>query len=356
MKKRPKKKSRTTSVVRTKGRSENVDAPAIPADRSSEEFAYLVANLAWTEGRSVSGILAALGLKATSLHIMQVKRALKRAQNSLLVIRPPMCESLASALVKKFGGALRYHVVDDAYGPSGPIFARTAEIIVETITDLLSRSTGTIRICNAGGRNLLETVNAIRRMPPAIDESEARRLEFVAANSVYLSDAFDRSANYLAVALAHTFGASHYAIPIVGDEHSDRLREKVRSASIFICSAGTCNFEGSPGLMAESFKKEGFDIPPKTVGDIAFNFLERDGAPVRFANELIHAYIGRINPTVGLAELKEFALNRDKRLLVILNATDPKEKIDIGMAIVKGGYASDVILGSRLASLLLKHK
>src|ERR1700752_5081375 len=84
----------------TRGSSRSQVSPTT-LDPHGDDFAYLVAKIAWSEGKTVNAIVRDLGLPKSPLHLMQVKRALKRAQTKFLTFTPPLEVALAEKLAEK---------------------------------------------------------------------------------------------------------------------------------------------------------------------------------------------------------------------------------------------------------------
>ena len=58
-----------------------------------------------------------------------------------------------------------------------------------------------------------------------------------------------------------------------------------------------------------------------------------------------------MNPALKLPKLMHIAAN--KRVVLILDSEQPEAKTEIGVAALKREYATDVVLGSRLARAIL---
>ena len=321
-------------------------------DASSDEFAYLVAYLAWYEGLTANAIVKRLKWPPEPRLLMQVKRALRRAHGQFLQLRPPDRDDLQAKLNRRFNRGeeepITFHVVDDTHARGGgPVFAKAAEIVssvVEQVTQerIAARdraaksntpdSTEQPVICNAGGRTVYGMVNAMRRRPPVLpDDLEANPKHlplFVAGNSAYLERRFDHSASFLSVTLANFFEASSLAMPPEMDEqHKSEHRQYVSQARLFICGAGTCDQE-NPGLMMLHLEKRGVAIPEDAVGDLSFNLLDAKGFRVELCPEA-QEFMRRLNPTLDLEMLRHIA-RKGNRILLILEAPNPAAKLRIG--------------------------
>jgi DNA-binding transcriptional regulator LsrR (DeoR family) len=173
-------------------------------------------------------------------------------------------------------------------------------------------------------------------------------LIFVAGNAAYLPDQFQRSANFLSVTMAELFGAQHLALPKVLD---DRFRKRyiglVDRAALFICGVGSLEF----GLMGRYFKDEEWPMPERAVGDLAFNFLDQDGNAVELSGAA-REFMDDVNPALDLPKLTHIAANNC--VLLILDSEEPAEKTKIAVAALRREYATDVVLGSRLARAILQ--
>lgn len=352
---------------------------------SGDEFAYLVALYAWHQGLTANAIVRRLGWEPTSKNIMQVKRALKRAKDKFLKIKPPMATSLQTELSKRVNKGparnIQFYVVDDMNG-RGPlresVYAKAAEVISQIICEVVwnkppKETTEEIQepdvfICNAGGRSIGKTVNAMQRNPPVLDESEEKaeeycsRLEFVAANAAYLPDKFHQSANFLSVTMAEILGAGHMALPTVPESQQMNVRgkpisfleghrQRVDDAALFVCGAGAIEAGAYSGLMMHYLRERGFEIPKEAVGDLAFNLLDENGRSVALSPEA-QQYMNRINPSLTLEALNRIVA--ENRVLLILDAENPYQKHKIGAAALKGRYATDVVLSARLAKAILE--
>jgi hypothetical protein len=348
-------------------------------DPSSDAFAYQVALYAWRDGLTANKIVRELNLPREPASYMQVKRALKRAQERFLQIHPPLDEELQGKLHERVnrgrGRAIQFYVVDDTAEGSGSVHAKAAELALRITQEAVQKQAprteesadgrphcaadGKVVICNAGGRSVTEMVKALRRTPPLLDESDdtavrlRERLLFVAGNVAYQPEMFERSANFLAVTMAQLFGAKHLALPRDLDEDfRHRHFHLVDSAALFICGAGTCEGEDL-GLMSQYFRKWGWRLPPDAVGDLAFNLLNQHGDHVELPNDDSKRLMNELNPTLNLMMLTHIAANN--RVLLILDADKPEQKTRIGVAVLKREYATDVVLGAKLARSILKH-
>ncbi len=341
--------------------------PVAPStlDPHGDEFAYLVAKYAWSDGLAVNTIVKRLGWVPTSLHLMQVRRALVRAHGKFLSFAPPIEESLAKKLATKVNAAksrkIRFTVVKDAI-PNEPaqslygvVSAHAARLVAEIIHDMAKttpyRQKHDLVICNAGGRTISQIVQALSRNQPVVERSKEameqypKRLKFIAGNAGYLPTRFNQSANFLSVTMAELFGADHEAHPlVVTDKGLKNYQELVDRTVLFICGTGT----SKTSLMAEHFKP--LQIPEKAVGDLAFNLLDIEGRSVKLPPEAVKM-MDTINPVMTIQAIQEIA-NRG-RVLLVLDGEKPEDKTDISLAALKREYATDVVLGSKLAKAIL---
>jgi hypothetical protein len=312
---------------------------------------------------------------------MQVKRALKRAhKKDYLRLVPPVVHSLQEDLHERINERplrkqpIRFHVVKDGSGPGyASVSARAAELVTQIILEGIEaraqrpsksvRSTtphdgpGTgpdIVVCNAGGRTISEMVRALQRNPPAIADPEdttgriKERLLFVAGNAAYLPEEFQRSANFISVTMAELFHANHLALPQVSDaQFRERYRKHVDRAWLFICGVGSVQ----TGLMAKYFADHHWEIPEQAVGDLAFNLLDESGEVVELPEEA-RRFMNQVNPSMSVSKLMHIASNN--RVLLILDAEKPELKTKISVAALRREYATDVVLGSRLAQAILR--
>jgi DNA-binding transcriptional regulator LsrR (DeoR family) len=337
-------------------------------DPRGPEFAFAVAKYAWWEGLTVNHIAKRLGLTSSATHLMQVKRALKRA-GQYLAFTPPVDLDLAEKLDRKVNGkkgkAIRFTVVKDELprkqtgSLSGVVSAKAANIVAGLIHDMLQTTPDPeqpdIVVCNAGGRTISEIVRALLRNPPAVDEPEEvvaqlrARLVFVAGNTGYLPNRFNQSANFLSVTMAELFGAEHQALPMVQSEASIKAyRELVDRTSLFICGVGT----RETGLIWEHFHTQGLEIPMAAAGDIAFNLLDKDGREITLP-ERAREFMATINPGLTVCAIQRIA--KHDRVLLVLDGDPPEAKREIGIAALKGDYPTDVVLGSKLARAIHDH-
>jgi DNA-binding transcriptional regulator LsrR (DeoR family) len=330
-------------------------------EASTDEFACLVAGYAWRDGLTANAIVKKLNLPSEPRYLMQVKRGLKRAHNQFLVLKPLEHQALAATLSRVVNGrgrrATHFYVVEDSHGPSGAaVYAKAAELVVQIITEAVRTKPREeqVVVCNSGGRTISEMVKALQRNPPILDESDekaqelAKRLIFVAANEAYQPDQFQRCANFLSVTMAELFQASHWALPRGEDEElRGRHQKLVEHSALLICSAGT--IEG--GLMSEYFKGREWKVPPEAVGDLAFNFLDRTGSAVSPSEEA-RLFLSTVNPTLDTSRLLHVAAR--SRVVLILDAVKPETKREIAAAALRRAYATDVVVGARLARAILR--
>lgn len=349
-------------------RTKPTKAPTAYLDPHGEEFAYVVAKFAWSEGLAANAIVRRLDLDSTPLNLMHVKRALKRAQK-YLTLHPPEETELATRLDRAVNTGrkvgVKFTVVqDDLLGEGGTMFgvvtARAAELVTEIVSELARRPVQPngpqpdIVIGNAGGRTISEMVRALRRSPPltggtdGTPEPFARRAVVIAGNAGYLPTLFNRSANFLSVTLAELFGAEHMALPFVSnDEFLKEYRTLVKRMSLFICGVGTAE----DGLARRHFRTRGVPFPAEAVGDLAFHLLDREGQEVRLSAEA-QKFMAEVNPVLSVADLRR--IGRQNRLLLVLDSEKPLAKLDVSIAALRGEYATDVVLGSQLAKAILQ--
>lgn len=371
-------------MARKKATRRESGTPANQAARDEEyremqpdDLAYVVAAYAWRDGLTANKIVRALGWPSDSRHLMRVKRALRRAHGRILKLAPPpdirWQEKLHEAVDRiKAGKNVQFHVVNDLHGPTaGPVFAKAAEVVAEVIRDAVNRkppppppsSEATdekgnakpdVVISNAGGRSVSDTVKALLRHPPVLDEEDRqadawrKRLEFVAGNAAYLPDQFQLSASFLSVTMAEIYGASHEAMPAVQDwDAGKRHKKKLNDASVFVCGAGS----NQTGLMPSYFERKGCPLPKEAVGDIAFNLLDRDGDLVNLPTQEGQEFLRQLNPSADLVTLSNIAANG--RVVLVLDSDQPESKTQIGAAALRRHYATDVVLGTRLARTIV---
>src|ERR1043165_1629055 len=178
--------------------------------RSSDEFAFMCATMAWKDGKTANYIARKIFSKSDPSSLMAVKHALMRAHKmGMLRLFPPAADELCNELDKcvNLGDSrkISLHVVPD-FDPhlSGAgVYARAAELAGKYIADATWRNLNRARdtndtvpinpaevvICHAGGRTAAETVKALVRNPPVLaatdDEQKLQQesLLFVAANA-----------------------------------------------------------------------------------------------------------------------------------------------------------------------------
>jgi hypothetical protein len=92
-------------------------------------------------------------------------------------------------------------------------------------------------------------------------------------------------------------------------------------------------------------------VPKQAVGDIAFNLLDREGNGSDLSQTDARTFMERVNPVLNLPKLMHIAAK--SRVLLILDAERPEEKSEIAVAALRRQYATDVVLGSRLAEAIL---
>ena len=363
---------------------ENPFEEAASLSTTPDEFAYKVAICAWKDGLAPNGIARALGLDSSPVNLMRVKRALRRAQQQFLRIEVPMHEQLQAKLRQCFNRSrgMEFHVVEDDWKnerqepiESGFVCLKAAEVATEIIKEVLDRTRAAqiaapapslrpdglvkekqpeVVICNAGGRSISDTVKAMRQNPPVLDESDQiekedrSRILFVAGNRASQSKNFQRSANFLSVTMAEIYGAEHEAFSFEEDAaFLKKHRSLVENSALFICGAGSCK----TGLMTRHLRDRNYHIPDEAVGDIAFNLLDKDGRPVEL-EERARAYVKTLNPTLDVDTIRQIAGR--SRVLLVLDSKDPTEKKEIGIAILRREYPTDVVLGTRLARAILR--
>ena len=339
-----------------------------PPDAQSEKFAFLVATYAWQEGLTANKIAREIFQDSSPLHLMQVKRALGRAHGTMLKLKPPVVPDLETRLDKVVNAdikdKMRFYVVDDRYVGSGiPVYVKAAEVVGGYILEFGNKektyipgkqkpAEDSVLICNAGGRTVAETVKALSRNPPILKDS-ANDLLFVAANTAYRPTEFQLSANFLSVTMAEVFNSAHLALPMQEDKKlADDHKELVARTSLFVCSAGSCHAGDESGLMSKYLKDYGCKVPKNAVGDIAFNLLDENGHVVKLAEKPMR-FMRKINPSVDIETFREI-VRMGNRVLLILGSDDPGTKKSIGLAVLRQRYATDVVLGARLAKLLLE--
>jgi hypothetical protein len=361
-----KKKKRKPATTTRKSR---VTAKSIP-DPASDQFAYLVAHLAWRDGLTANTIARKLKLEKSPKSLMQVKRALHWAHDRFFKLLPPVSVELAKRLRERVNPGhserTRFYVVDDAAGSAtAAVSSRAADLVVEVLAEMMTatapaaepnggRPSHDIVVCNSGGRTLSAMVRALRQRPPALTDPDEDgsydpdRLIFVGGNAVYVANEFDRSANFLSVTMAELFGARHLACPHDDDEALLRqYRDLVKRTTLAICAVGT----SETGLMARHyFDRHGWVVPQTAVGDLAFNLLDGDGASVDL-DDHARALMRRLNPALDLVMLQYVAANG--RVILVLDSDPPQSKVAIGTAAIVRGYATDVVLGTSLAKKIL---
>lgn len=344
-----------------------------PRTISIEEFVYRVAVHAWKDGLTANAITRKLFSDRSALHLMQVKRALQRALNAnVLRLVPPPATELGQKLDQLVNGTkaqddksrIELHVVlDNEQVEGAPVYAMAAELISTHIVEALrrvrsSKAKDRIVICNAGGRTVTETVRALARNPPILDEFEddpavLQKLLFVAGNAAYEPTQLNLSANFLSVTMAELFAADHLALPKVENEKVlEEHANRVAQASLFVCGVGTCRGEQNLSLLMRYFKDRGWKMPPAAAGDLAFNLLDRHGRKVDFPTEASREFMRQLNPSLDLSTIMDIASKQ--RVLIVLDSVAPTEKAEIGMAVLRRRYASDVVLGSRLATEIIR--
>lgn len=381
MKNSNRQKSMAKDTRRGRGRAKLATESTPPHDEltlpapQSKDFAYLVATRAWRDGLTANAICRSLFDDSSPVHLMQVKRALKRAcQEGLFELRAPestkVQEQLSILVNSHFLqgrlGWINVCVVEDSDHTRGaPVYVKAADLIAAIISQALaarrlSPDAEQLVVCNAGGRTVSETVRALARNPPVLDyadeapSGQVPPLLFVAGNAAYQPKNFHHSANFLSVTMAELFRADHFALPKEDDSELTETHARfVERATLFICGAGTCEPGCTPGLMAQYLAKQGYALPARAIGDLAFNLLDKEGNHVELADEGARKFMNQLNPSLTLLRLKQIAENRS-RILVVLDAENPREKTAIGTAILKKRYATDVVLGTRLGTEIIR--
>ncbi|MFN0021477.1 MAG: hypothetical protein ACKVP0_24770 [Pirellulaceae bacterium] len=335
-----------------------------PPNFGSEEFLFLVASLAWSQGLTANAIVKRVGLRSTAANLMSVKRALKRAHGKYLTLRTKPGGEQEKRLDERFnqdrqhGRKIAFHVVDDRHKHSPPfaaVAARAAELVYGKIRELHQVPGRPAVVCNAGGRTVFEMVRALQRHPPADDDlaadgSDAQEspFVFVAANAAYDGKRFENSANHLCVSLAQLFSGQHHALELVeGMESRDSFCEDVRRTDLLICGVGTRR----DGMMSQLFDRHQWAVPKEAVGDVAFNFIDRNGLPLQIQDNKARDYIASVNPALDIPTLLQIAGN--KSVVLILDAEQPEIKHEIAQAVLRSHYATDVVLGVKLADKIL---
>lgn len=344
-------------------------------DPGTEEFAFEVAQFAWQDGLTANIIAKRIGLTSSSKDLMRVKRALKHAQTNFLKLIPPSVIQLQEKLHDRINERERrkrkitFHVVDDRWGPEfTPVAAHAATLASKLIFEAVREADrvmpspapvahgqgktdeAKVIICNAGGRTIAQMVRALLRTPREYDEEIVELNDetlFLAGNAAYRPKEFDCSANFLSVTMAGFFKAAHLALPKVEDpgfpKDYDALADR---ASLFICGVGT----PESGLMGKYFNDHSWDVPPEAVGDLAFNLLNENGENVELPSDA-RPVMHELNPALSLSRIAHIAANN--RVLLIIDSDKPELKAKIGVAALRREYATDVVLGVRLAEAIL---
>lgn len=368
----------------------------------STETMYRCAEWAWRDGWTTSAMLSALSLsRSVPQFHKEVKRTLMRAHRHGVLsinprkIKPTAVEKLQSQLESRYNTGkwrpLQFHVVCDEQQiqTEGESLtdAIAAEIIEDAITQLVrnrrtpaedeelgdqQETLGTrpaatgdaaatdddkIIIANAGGRVLSSAVAVMQRRPPLVDEEEdptrGSNLLFVALSDAYVHRRFERSPSFIAVTMAELCGAQHVALPrAMTDEFKKEHERLVRNASLIICGAGTTRGKHF-GVPMQVFREMGIPVPSDAVGDLAINFLDRNGHQVAL-DPAAKKVLDEINPTFSIELLRGILEDRGKRVILVLDAIEPADKLEISRAILEQRLATDVVLGTRLAGLILR--
>ena len=395
----PKRKKRTARSKKPAVSKEQLEQGL--AKLRSPEIMYRCAEWAWRDGWTTSAMLSALSLsRSVPQFHKEVKRTLMRAHRQGVLsinprkIKPTEVEKLQSRLESKYNAGkwrpLQFHVVcDEAFNQTNGgslLDAMAAEIIDDAITQLVddrrrnsehdatdkqqkqldkkpadhasrtSAAEDPIIITNAGGRVLSSTVAVLQRRPPLVDEEEDMPKEsgllFVALSDAYVHRRFERSPSFIAVTMAELCGAPHVALPrAMSDEFKNEHRELVRNASLVICGAGTTRGDHY-GVPMQLLKELGIPVPNDAVGDLAINFLDKQGYPVSL-DPRAQRVLEEINPTFSIQLLREILEDTGKRVIVILDAIRAEDKLEISRAILEQRLATDVVLGTRLAELIV---
>jgi DNA-binding transcriptional regulator LsrR (DeoR family) len=331
-----------------------------PPRFGSDEFLFLVASLAWSDGLTANAIVKRVGLQPTAANLMSVKRALKRAHGKYLKLLPKPGGEQEQLLDARFnqdrqhGRKIAFHVVDDRHPHSPPfaaVAARAAALVHDKIRELNQVQGRQAVVCNAGGRTVFEMVRALQRHPPAEDvlgEDQENPLMFVAANAAYDGKRFANSANFLCVSLAQLFSGEHHALELLeGMEFRNTFCDDVRRTDLLICGVGT----RQDGMMSQLFDRQRWAIPEGAVGDVVFNFIDRDGRPLDIQHSKAREYIEHANPALDIPTLLQIAGN--KTVVLILDAEQPELKHEIAETVLRSHYATDVVLGVKLADKIL---
>ena len=335
-------------------------------DPGSKEFAFRVAHLAWYEGLTANAIVTKMGLQKKSLSLMQVKRALRRAHGEFIRLIPPSQQRLESELNARFDGRTQFYIVDDQNVQGGLVSAKAAEVVSGFVEELIVKTSGSGNsghtdqvlpvVCNAGGNAVWGMVNAMQRQVSSFaddpDKEDDKPPCFVAGNSAYLPDRFDRSASFLSVTLAGLYRAPSLAMPAPADPNRNEThREHVKRCQLFICGAGSCGSTENSGLMMSQLRQHGLEVPKDAVGDLSFNLLNKYGDLVDLCDDG-KKVMKNLNPTLDLATIH--SIGKSGRVLLILESSDPRSKLDIAIATLIGNYATDVVMGARFAEIVLK--
>jgi len=103
--------------------------------------------------------------------------------------------------------------------------------------------------------------------------------------------------------------------------------------------------------LAQYLQERNWDIPPGAVGDLAFNLLDKDGRSIELATPDARQFLRQFNPILDLSTLQHIAAAN--RVLLVLASDEPEQKKQIATTVLKRGYATDVVLGVRLARAIL---
>lgn len=128
----------------------------------------------------------------------------------------------------------------------------------------------------------------------------------------------------------------------------EQHQQLVAHAKLFICGTGTAGTNAS--LMSRHFDEQGWKLPDKAVGELAFNLLNSQGARVDVPGKALR-FMQQLNPKLNLTTVMHIA--GKERVVIVLDAEEPLQKAAIGRAVLLRRYATGVVLGTRLATEII---
>jgi hypothetical protein len=242
------------------------------------------------------------------------------------------------------------------------VFLAAAREIAQEIHSLATRlqDKESIVIANAGGFTLSRVVHYLAA--EAIVPENPERLKFVSLNAARKADAYNISANFLAVRMSEIYGGRHIAVlPLAPNRILREYEEAMGNIDLLVSSAGTRR--GFLFLWHHEVHGDDHRIPEEIVGDLAFIPIDRRGRRVELPTRFKDHVESELQPRPRYEEL--FSLAARGKVIVVCglfpeqsSEPSPEEspfaRARVTRAILEGSLASKCILGSSVARKVLE--